>query len=309
MKWLLHKIESFFPVLALVFALTAFLKPAPFLAIEIYINRLLGLIMFSMGATLSPVDFLRAFRRWKTVALGVGLQYTVMPLAALALAAGFGLEKETAVGLVIVGCCPGGTASNVICYLARADLALSVTLTLCSTLLAPLVTPAQVWLLAHQWMPVPVGALFSSIMMIIVVPVTAGVLVKKLAPSVVRLVAPALPAVAIAAIVAIISCVVAMNRDNIQAMPLAVGLAVVLHNLAGFGFGFLGGRLAGREKTVTRTLSVEVGMQNSGLGAVLAVSYFSPLAALPAALFSLWQNLAGAILAAWWRARPAEPDS
>ncbi|HLA38547.1 MAG TPA: bile acid:sodium symporter family protein, partial [Candidatus Glassbacteria bacterium] len=271
MKKVLKAVEKQFPVLVLAFAVAAYLEPALFLPVENYINRLLGLIMFSMGATLAPGDFLRAFRRWRTVLLGAGLQYTVMPLTAFLLATVFGLEREVAMGLVIVGCCPGGTASNLICYLARADLALSVTLTLCSTLAAPLVTPAEVWLLAHQWMPVPAAALFHSILLIIIVPVAAGVLIKKIAPSLVRLVTPVLPAVAIAAIVAIISCVVAMNRANIEAMPLVVGAAVVIHNLAGFGLGYLGGRLASADRTVNRTLSVEVGMQNSGLGAVLAV--------------------------------------
>ena len=303
MKKVLKIIEKLFPLLALGFSVAAFITPGPFLAVEGYINRLLGLIMFSMGATLAPADFVRAFGRWKIVLLGAGLQYTIMPLIALLLATAFGLEREAAVGLVIVGCCPGGTASNLICYLARADLALSVTLTLCSTLLAPLITPAEVWLMAHQWMPVPAGALFHSILMIIIVPVAAGVLVNRLAPSLVRRAKPFLPVVAIVAIVAIISCVVAINRANIEAMPLVIGAAVVLHNLAGFGLGYLGGRLASKDETISRTLSVEVGMQNSGLGAVLAMGHFSVLAALPAALFSLWQNLAGAILAGWWGAR------
>ena len=285
------------------------MRPGSFLAMESYINRLLGLIMFSMGATLAPEDFLRAIKRWKVVLLGAGLQYTVMPLTALALATMFGLGKEAAVGLVIVGCCPGGTASNVICYLAGADLALSVTLTLCSTLLAPLLTPSEVWLIANQWMPVPAGALLHSILMIIIVPVAAGVVVNRLAPAAVRIVTPLLPSVAIAAILAIIGCVVALNRANIEAMPFAIGAAVVIHNLTGFTVGYLGGWLTTKDRKISRTLSVEVGMQNSGLGAVLAMGHFSALAALPAALFSLWQNLAGAVLAGWWRSGTGQHES
>ncbi|OGG05256.1 MAG: hypothetical protein A3F83_14320 [Candidatus Glassbacteria bacterium RIFCSPLOWO2_12_FULL_58_11] len=305
MNPVLRSVERSFALLALAVSAVAWLAPGPFILLRPLIPILLGVIMFAMGATLTAEDFRGVGRKWRTVLLVSGFQFSIMPLAAFALALIFGLEKESAAGLVLVGCCPGGTASNVICYLAGADLALSVTLTLFSTLLAPLATPLIFWALAHQWIPVPVWSLLQSILAIVIVPLAAGLGLRRMAPSLVRRITPYLPSVSISAIIAIIACVLALNRGDLGRLPLAVAAAVILHNAAGFALGYLGARLFRLDRRTARTASVEVGMQNSGLGVSLALAYLSPLAAVPGALFSLWQNLAGAALANWWRSRPA----
>ena len=309
MSSVLRIIESSFALLALAVSVAAWLAPGPFTLLRPLIPVLLGVIMFAMGATLTAEDFSGVGRKWRTVLLVSGFQFSIMPLAAFTLALIFGLEKEYAAGLVLVGCCPGGTASNVICYLAGADLALSVTLTLFSTLLAPLLTPLIFWTLARQWVPVPVWSLLQSILAIVIVPLAAGLGLRSLAPSLVRRITPSLPAVSIAAIIAIIACVLALNRGDLGRLPLTVAAAVILHNAAGFALGYLGARLCRLDQRTARTASVEVGMQNSGLGVSLALAYLSPLAAVPGALFSLWQNLAGAALANWWRGRPVREKS
>ena len=241
--------------------------------------------------------------QWKAVLGGTALQFTVMPLVAFGLAKAFNLPTMYAIGLILVGSCPGGTASNVICYLARADLALSVTMTLFSTMLAPLATPAITWALAGHWVPVPAMALFRSILSIVILPLVAGFLVNRFAGKMVERVRVSLPSISIAAIVAIIACVVALNRDNLSTLPLVIITAVVLHNLIGFSGGYLLATLFGAEESTRRTVAIEVGMQNSGLGVSLAVSFFGALASVPGAIFSVWQNLAGSVLAGWWRSR------
>ncbi|MBN2290763.1 MAG: bile acid:sodium symporter family protein [Candidatus Glassbacteria bacterium] len=297
--------EKSFAPLALVFSVWAFFTPGPFAALKPYISGLLGLIMFSMGVGLTLDDFRAVAARWRVVLLGAGLQYTVMPLAALALARAFGLGPELAVGMVLVGSCPGGTASNVICYLARADVALSVAMTFFSTLLAPLLTPSLTWLLARQWVPVPFWGLLGSVLLIVVVPLAAGLALRARLPGRAEAARPCLPGLAVIAIVAIIACVVAINRESLARLAPSVALAVVLHNAAGFTLGYWAARLLRLGERVSRTVSIEVGMQNSGLAVSLAVSFFSSAAAVAGALFSLWQNLAGAVLAHWWRSRGA----
>jgi BASS family bile acid:Na+ symporter len=265
----------------------------------------LGAIMFSMGATLTAGDFRRVLDRRRAVLLTMAMQFTMMPLIALALARAFSLPAETSLGVVLVGSCPGGTASNVICYLAGADLALSVSMTVCSTILAPLLTPSIVWLIAHQWVPVPVLGLLKSILAIVIAPLFGGFLLRRFLPGPVDKARPYLPTVAIVCIVAIIACVLAMNRDNLISVSVPVVLVVVLHNTAGFGAGYGLSRLARMDRRTARTASIEVGMQNSGLAVSLAAVFFGAGATLPGALFSLWQNIAGAGLANWWRNRPA----
>jgi bile acid:Na+ symporter, BASS family len=306
LKTILRIIEKSFAPLALAVSVWAWLAPEPFTALRPHITRLLGLIMFSMGASLTLEDFRGVGGKWRVVLFGAGLQYTVMPLCALTLAHAFGLGPELAVGLVLVGSCPGGTASNVICYLARADLALSVTMTFFSTMLAPLLTPAAVWLLASQWVPVPFLDLLRSILLIVIIPLAAGLALRTWFPGRVKAAQAWLPSLSIFAIVAIIACVVAINKESLAGVPLALAAVVVLHNTAGFTLGYWGARLLRMDCKTSRTMSVEVGMQNSGLGVSLAVSFFGPLTAVAGALFSLWQNLAGAALANWWRSR--KPD-
>jgi BASS family bile acid:Na+ symporter len=226
-----------------------------------------------------------------------------MPLFGFLAAALFRLDPVTAAGLILVGSCPGGTASNVVCYLARGDVALSITLTSCTTLLAVVLTPALTLLYAGRTVPVPAAEMMRSILVIVAVPVVAGLLARGLLPRLVARLEPILPLVSVAAIAVIIAAIVALNRERIAALALAVAAAVVVHNLAGLAGGYLLARLFGLPERERRTIAIEVGMQNSGLGVALAIQHFGAAAALPGALFSIWHNLSGAALAAFWARR------
>ena len=271
-----------------------------------HIPFLLGVIMFGMGMTLSGSDFKNALRRPREVAAGVLAQFTIMPLVAYGLALGLKLPPDLAVGVVLVGACPGGTASNVVTYLARGDVALSVSMTSIATLLAPVLTPMLTLGLAGQWIPVSAGALFLSIVKIVVLPVAAGVLAHRFLSKIVAQMTPLLPLVSVSAIVLIVAFVVSANLDRILATAATVFVAVALHNLFGLGLGFALARALGMEESKTRAVTIEVGMQNSGLAVSLAVLHFNPAAAIPGALFSVWHNLTGPALATYWARKP--PD-
>ena len=296
-------ITALFPLWAVLGALLAFWQPAPFVAAKPLIVPLLGLVMFAMGMTLTWQSFGAVLRQPGRVGLGLALQYLVMPLAAWAVAVALGLPPALLAGLVLVGASPGGTASNLICYLARGDLALSITLTTVSTLLAIIATPLLTWLYVGELVPVPVASMLLSIFKIVLLPVAAGILVNSLfGPRLARL-QPLFPLISVLAIVAIIAIVVGLNHDNLATMGLLVALAVVLHNGIGLAAGYGFGRLLTGDERAARTLAIEVGMQNSGLAVALAVKSFSAAAALPGALFSVWHNLSGSLLAAWWSRR------
>jgi BASS family bile acid:Na+ symporter len=268
------------------------------------IQPLLGLVMLGMGMTLAPADFRRVAERPAAVAIGIALQFAIMPLAGFTLGRALGLPPALAAGVVLVGACPGGTASNVVAWLARGDVALSVTLTTASTLLAPLATPALTALYAGARVPVPAGAMLRDIAAIVVVPVAAGVALRALAGARLDRLARIFPAFSVAAIVTIVAIVVAMNRGRLVEAAAPAALAVVLHNALGLALGWGAARALGRPEQEARTIAIEVGMQNSGLAAALAAAHFPPAAALPGALFSVWHNLSGAALASWWSRRP-----
>lgn len=261
---------------------------------------LLGVVMFGMGMTLTWRNFVEVLQRPRVIVVGLVLQYLLMPLAAWVIGMSLGLPMSLLVGLVLVGACPGGTASNVICYLARGDVALSITLTTCATLLAVIATPALTWLYVGQQVPVPVVQMLWSVAKIVLLPVAAGVVVNSLTGSYLKRIKPLFPLVSVTAIVVIIAIVVALNRDNLANMGLIVAIAVVLHNATGLLGGYWITRVLGWEERICRTIAIEVGMQNSGLGVALAVKYFSATAAVPGALFSIWHNLSGSLLAGYW---------
>ncbi|WP_462321497.1 bile acid:sodium symporter family protein [Halochromatium sp.] len=297
------RLTTLFPLWALLGAMLAFWQPAPFAAAKPLIVPLLGLVMFGMGMTLTWQSFSAVLRQPGRIGLGLALQYLLMPLAAWAVALVLDLPPALLAGLVLVGASPGGTASNVVCYLARGDLALSITLTTVSTLLAILATPLLTWLYVGEQVPVPVAPMLLSIFKIVLLPVALGMLVNRLlGPRLGRL-QPLFPMLSVLSIVVIIAIVVGLNRENLATMGVLVGLAVVLHNGIGLAAGYGCGLLATGDERTARTLAIEVGMQNSGLAVALAVKYFSAAAALPGALFSVWHNLSGSLLAAWWSRR------
>ena len=267
----------------------------------------LGVIMLSMGMTLGFDDFRRVGRERARVLPGVVLQYTVMPALGWSLGYLFALPPPFAVGLVLVSCCPGGTASNVIAYLARADVALSVTLTTLSTMLAVLMTPVLTALLAGSRIDVPAGGLLLSTVQVVILPVAAGALLKWRFPRAIDRVLPIAPLVAIVAITLIVASVIGAGRERIiDAGPRLVLAVITLHTL-GFLFGYLAGRLALGGEVAARTVSIEVGMQNTGLGVVLAQQNFAnPLVAIPSAIASVFHSLVGSLVAAWWRRRTPE---
>jgi len=289
-------------VLVLLVAIVALLVPASFAWIDTWaINPMLGAIMFGMGLTLSPQDFKVVLTRPKDILVGCLTQFTVMPLLALALTWAFALPQELAIGVILVGCCPGGTASNVITYLAKGDLALSVGMTTASTLLAPLLTPLLVWLLAGTMVHVDTLGMLMSIVYVVIAPIALGLLCQHLMSRISRLTAflPVFSAIVIAMVVGI---VVSHNADRLLTAGLLVVLVVVLHNLLGLAVGFTVGRLLRLPKPKRVALSIEVGMQNSGLASSLAVLHFAayPLAAIPGAVFSVWHNISGALAAKFY---------
>ncbi len=261
--------------------------------------------MFGMGITLTPASFADVVRRPAVVALGVALQFVLMPLLAWSIGTAMALPPALLVGLVLVGSCPGGTASNVICYLARGDVALSIALTAISTLLAVVATPALTWLYVGARVPVPVTDMLISMLMIVIVPVAAGLVANHCWGRRLAALKNVFPLLSVFAIALIIAIVVALKRDQLTVLGPPVVWAVMLHNLSGLGLGYFLARSFGLDRRLSRTLAIEVGMQNSGLAVALANQFFSAAAALPGALFSVWHNLSGSVLAAIWSRRAA----
>jgi bile acid:Na+ symporter, BASS family len=296
----IDRATGLFPLWALLFSLLAYWQPGLFVGLKPAILPLLGIVMFGMGMTLTWGHFRAVLQRPAAVGLGVVLQYLVMPLAAWLIAEVLGLPPALMAGLVLVGACPGGTASNVVCFLAKGDVALSITLTTVSTLLAIVMTPLLTDLYVGQKVPVPVGDMLWSIFKIVLVPVTLGVVVNRLLGAKLTRFKPVYPLVSVIAIVVIIAIIVALNRANLSSLGVAVAVAVVLHNLLGLLLGYWIPKALGLPERLCRTLAIEVGMQNSGLGVALAVKYFSVTAALPGAIFSIWHNLSGSVLAGFW---------
>ena len=290
-----------FPVLILAAFAVSLVAPARLSPLSAWTSIALGIIMFGMGLTLTPPDFALVARRPLPVLVGVVAQFVIMPTLAWILAKVFGLDPALAAGVILVGCAPGGTSSNVISYLAKGDVALSVTMTSISTLLAPLMTPLLTSWLAGQYMPVDAGAMTMSIVKMVLVPVVGGLVVRILFARAVERVLPAMPWVSVLGICYVVLAVVSKSAEKILSAGLLILLVVACHNVLGYLLGYGAGRMLGRDARVCRTISIEVGMQNSGLAATLAVAYFSPAAALPGAVFSTWHNLSGAVLAAIYR--------
>lgn len=270
------------------------------------VNYALMVIMFGMGLTLTLPDFAVVARRPWPIILGVLLQFIVMPLSALFVTWAFHLDPALAVGVILVGCAPGGTASNVVAYLAKGDVALSVAMTSVSTLLSPLVTPILTKYLAGQYMPVDAPAMAKAIMMIVFIPVVLGLIVRRLMPRFVATVLPALPWMSVLGISYAVLGLVGASSERILSGGLLVLAVVIVHNALGLGLGYGVARISGVGESAARTTAIEVGMQNSGLAAGLGAQYFTPEAAVPGAIFSVWHNVSGSALAAFFQRRPLD---
>jgi BASS family bile acid:Na+ symporter len=296
----MKKTVTLFPLGAIAISIFAVFFPNNLSQMGDAIVPLLGIVMFGMGMTLTFDDFKRVFTKPKLIGLGVSLQYILMPLIAWVLSLILQLPLPLMAGLVLVGSCPGGTASNVICYLARGDVALSITLTSVATLLAVIFTPIMTWLYIGQKIPVSIIAMMISIFMIIIIPVSLGVLFNIYFGDTLVRVKRTFPFISVLAIIIIIGIIVARNQPQLPQLAVPVILAVILHNSFGLLSGYLLPKFLGFDKKICRTLAIEIGMQNSGLGVALADKFFIATAALPGAIFSIWHNISGALLAAFW---------
>jgi BASS family bile acid:Na+ symporter len=300
MKTLCHYISKYMGILVLAAAVLALVFPDSLKQIRpTVINYLLGVVMFGMGLTLNLQDFKIVFSRPKDVIIGCLAQFTVMPLLAWGLARLFSLDEALALGVVLVGCCPGGTASNVITYLAKGDLALSVGMTGVSTLFAPFLTPLLTWALAGKSVNVDIVGMLLSILWVVILPIVVGLIVKWLWPNFTKKATDYLPAFSSIAIATIVAIIISANANKLLAGGLIIVFVVILHNLFGLSMGYLIGRLLGLPEAKKRAISIEVGMQNSGLASSLATIHFAayPLATIPGAIFSVWHNLSGAAVA------------
>ena len=300
----LEKLSDFFgkwmALIVIAVAALALFAPQTCLWVKTsWINWLLGIVMFGMGLTLKVSDFKVAFSRPKDIIIGFIAQFTLMPLIAFALTKAFSLPTEIAVGVILVGTCPGGTSSNVMTYLSKGDVPLSVGMTAVSTLFAPLMTPLLTLLYAGQRVDVNAVAMFLSIVKVVLVPIALGLVCnyffEKATCEIVRI----LPLISTIAIIMIIASVVSANSARLKTVGLIVVLVVILHNLLGYAAGYGVGKLLRLNTTKCRALSIEVGMQNSGLATSLAATHFAqyPLATIPGAVFSVWHNISGAVYA------------
>ncbi|MDQ8952533.1 bile acid:sodium symporter family protein [Acinetobacter rudis] len=295
-------IQKTFALWVIFFAAIALCFPEAFIWLKSYITIMLGIIMFGMGMTMTPADFKSVVHQPKAVFIGVLAQFIIMPVLAYALCRLLALPSEIAIGVILVGCCPGGTASNVITYMAKGNTALSIACTLVSTLLAPILTPFIFYLLASQWIEIDASSMLISILQVVLIPIFLGLITRMLFKHQVEHSIQAMPIISVVAIVLIVAAIIAASKAAILQSGLLVLAVVMLHNTLGYLLGFYAARCFKLEYADCKAVSVEVGMQNSGLGVALATVHFaaSPLTALPSAIFSLWHNISGPALASYW---------
>ena len=311
MKKLCNYISRYMALLALAGAMLSLAFPSVLQTIPMKtINYMLGVIMFGMGLTLNLHDFKIVFTRPKDMLIGCLAQFTIMPLLAWGLTKIFHIDEALALGVVLVGCCPGGTASNVITYLAKGDVALSVGMTSVSTLLAPLLTPLLTWALAGKSIQVDVIGMLLSILLVVIIPIVSGLIIKSLLPKFTEKATDYLPAFSSVAIAFTVSIVISANAAKLLTGGWLIVFVVMLHNLCGLILGYVIGRLLGLTEPKKRAISIEVGMQNSGLATSLAVMHFAayPMATIPGAIFSVWHNISGAIVA-WLYTKKDKPEA
>jgi BASS family bile acid:Na+ symporter len=304
----LTRFTDLFPLWAVLLSLLAYLSPGPFSAARGAITPLLGVVMLAMGLTLTGDNFRLVLRRPKVVLAGCAAQFAMMPLIAWLVARALRLSPEVTAGMILVGACPGGTASNVVAYLARGDVALSITLTSLSTIMAAAMTPALTWAYLGTTVDVPAAQMLVTVLEIVLAPVALGVVVNTYFGHRLARIRQLLPSFSVLAIVLIIAIIVGLTRDRLGTVGAPVLGAVVLHNGLGLWLGYAAARLLGSSSAERRTLAIEVGMQNSGLAVALAAQYFDPAAALPGAFFSIWHNVSGSALASWWSRRGADDE-
>ena len=299
-----------FALWVLLFAGMAFVVPETFKVIGPYVPWLLGIVMLGMGMTLTVTDFSEIIKHPKAVVLGVVAQFVIMPLLAFGLSMLFSLPPAIAVGVILVGSCPGGTASNVMTYLAKGNVALSVACTSVSTLLAPLLTPIVFYLLASQWIDISPSAMFVSVLKMVLLPIALGVILRMIFKTSIMKATEVLPLVSVIAIVLIVAAVVSGSKQSIIESGLLIFGVVILHNGLGYLLGFWAAKFLKLDDSDAKAVSIEVGMQNSGLGVALAKTHFAldPVTAVPSAIFSFWHNISGPLLATYWSSKARKSE-
>ena len=298
-------IQKTFALWVVLFAGIALIVPEAFVWLKVYIIWMLGIIMFGMGMTMTVDDFKGVLQSPKAVIVGVVAQFMVMPGLAYLLCHLFQLPSEIAIGVILVGCCPGGTASNVITYMAKGNTALSVACTSVSTLLAPVLTPAIFYLLASQWIEINALSMLGSILQVVLFPIILGLIVRAVWKQKVDSYIQVMPLISVIAIVAIVAAIIGGSKAQILESGLLILAVVALHNGLGYLLGFWASRVFKLPYADSKAIAIEVGMQNSGLGVALAAVHFaaSPLTAVPSAIFSLWHNISGPALATYWASK------
>lgn len=292
-----------------IFASVSFAMFYPDLVTDIYgfdtsvlIVPLIQVIMFGMGTQLSVKDFTGVLKKPKGVFVGMTCQFTIMPIVGISLALMFGFEAEIAAGVVLIGSCPGGVASNVMAYIARADLALSISLTAVATMVSPIVTPLLMELLAGQFVPIDTLGMMVSILKMIIVPIVLGLVFNHFLHGKAKWLDDIMPMVSMVGIAVIIMIITAAGRDSLVSIGLLLILAAVIHNAFGYMFGYWGGRITGMDEESCRTIALEVGMQNGGMASGLAAEMGKiATVGLAPAVFGPWMNISGSTLANWWR--------
>lgn len=292
-------VSKTFAIWVVVFAFISAQYPETFKQFVPWIPYLLGIVMLGMGLTLTFKDFAEVTKNPKAAIIGVIAQFVVMPSIAFLLAKAFQLPPDLAIGVILVGSCPGGTSSNVMTYLARGNTALSVACTTVSTLLAPVLTPAIFYLFASEWLEIDAGAMFVSVLKMVLLPIFVGVVIRSLFKQKIEQFSQTMPLISVAAIILIVTAVVSVSKDRIIESGLLIFLVVVLHNGLGYLIGYVVGRVLKLPIADSKAIAIEVGMQNSGLGAALAALHFkaNPVVAVPSAVFSFWHNISGPVLA------------
>ena len=301
---ILKNISDFFGknmaiIVLIVAALSLFFPKSVSFIKTSYVNYLLMIVMFGMGLTLKFADFKVVFTRPKDIIIGAVAQFTIMPLLAFLLSMIFKLPTELAVGVILVGTCPGGTSSNVMTYLAKGDVALSVGMTSVSTILAPFATPLLTLLYAGQRVNVNAVNMFISIVQVVIIPIGLGFIINRFFHKFTSHIKEILPLISVLAIVSIVAAIVSANSSRLMQVGYLIIIVVALHNCLGYLLGFIIGKLLRLDNSKCKAISIEVGMQNSGLATSLAATHFAsmPLATVPGAIFSVWHNISGSIVA------------
>lgn len=298
-------VSKYIGVLVILISLFAFLSPSMFEWATTYTSLLLGFAMFGMGMTINAHDFKNILKHPKDVFIGCLAQFLVMPLISYLLAVTFNLPTPISIGVILVGCCPGGTASNIITHIAGGDTTLSVSMTVVSTLLCPILTPLWIYMLAGQWVDVSIFSMITSVVKVVLVPIILGIIINYKLKNKKEYLSSVMPLISVVSVLLLIAGIVATNKEQLLICGSTVFIIVILHNVIGMILGFTIAKLFKMDLPKSTAVCVEVGMQNSGLAVSLALSNFAtqPLCAVPGAIFSIWHNISGGILASIMKKR------